>query len=92
MRTTDNKTILAAVKSCREKELEKSSSFTIDGKTSKYIDNNDKVIDVKWDMLFIKMKGGKNEITLPNYGEEGHIASIIEHAAEVLFFEYDLKM
>ncbi len=96
MRTTDGRSVLTAVQEAR-KETEGHLTdivvkFAIDGTSGHTIGHEGEIINVEFDNLYVKLSGGGNSITLPNYGHYGSLCSVIEHAAEVLLFEYNMKV
>lgn len=96
MRLTDGRSLMEAVKGARELTeghlTDLVVKFTIDGSTGETVGHEGETIDVEFDNLYVKLSGGGNSITLPNYGHYGSLNSVIEHAAEVILFEYNMKV
>ena len=66
-------------------------SFDIDGATSEYRRHEGEIIHVEITELLVTVSGGGNTIKLPNYNHFS-LMSMIDRAAEILLFEYDMEV
>ena len=85
LRTMNGKTVSKMIEEQRNSDHAE-LLFCIDGKTSKNIGHEGKVVEVKIDDVFVDLVCGENRIKLPNFGHEGTLSNMTEEAAEILLF------
>lgn len=63
----------------------------LDGSTSRYKGHEGQTVHIEVTQLYVTLTGGGNVIKLPHYNHET-LVSMIEDAAEILFFEYGMTI
>lgn len=97
LRTNEGKLVSEVIRKFREGETayvlgDRYFTFYVDGKTSGYINNDDKTVKVEMDAVYVILSCGKNEMKLPNFGDVYNFISNVERGIEIMFWMSDVEV